>query len=1098
MTAIKQIESQIRRFVRKYYLNELFKGAALFVLFSLLYLFVSALVEYFFWLPANRRVFLYYGQWLVLGLFFLIFLAKPLLNLIGIRKDLPDEKAAEIIGKFFPDIKDKLLNTLQLYRSGQTSELVLAGVEQKAERLQHFKFSKAVNFKHNYKYLSLLFIPLLISLVLRLTHFDRQIKKSYERILSYNENFTPPLPYRFYILDSLQVVAGKDYDLHLKVSGNTLPDQLFINFDEHKFVLQKQNDSIFSFHFPVVNQDMTFNLTDNKYRLGQYHLSVIKPPVIQSAKVKLVYPAYLHKAPKILRQIGNLTVPQSTHIYWSFNTNHTDSLAFAINDKYKHLPVHNSFVKTDHIAQNSFSYRVKPYNKQLRNYAQFDYQVNVIKDEFPKVVVAQKKDTLNNLVLHRITGSDDHAVTKLKLVYTNEQTHQVKQLNIPVKKSDFIQAFYVFPKNLNLQSGVTYAYYFKIYDNDSYHGYKSAKSKTFYYNKLTDKQLEKKLLEEQSKNIQDFAQLKQKSSKQKQMLQNLTQKLSSQKNTDWQTKKQLQNTIQQSEQQEQFFKQTIQKFKNILKKLPKDKQSETKKDLEKRLEELAAMKKKQKLLDELKKLAEKLKKEDLVKKLKDLENYSEHQEKSLERILELTKKYYMQQKMQKIADKLSKLAQKQDSLAKKNNDTAKAQDSLNKALDKLQKQTDSLNKMNQSLKKPMPIPDTKTDMEDIKQDMQKAKQDLQQEQSSKANQSQKKAANKMKKLSKAMQMSMMSGGGEQQEEDIKTLQAILKSLLHFSFKEEGFITDIYTHNARKYLSKQLISQHNLKTYFKHINDSLYTLALRNPKISQFILDESFEIKNSLDKSLEHLSENQLYKTQSDAQYILKSSNRLANLLSNSLDNMKNGSPSMGQGQGKKGKGFSLPDIIKKQNQAISKAKEGLKKGGKKQGDKSGKEKGKSGKGDKGKGDKGKGEQQKPGNEGEAKRQYELYKMQQQVKEDLNQLGDKFSDQATKKRIKDLAKKMDELQHKILKEGITEQTVQKMIALQHELLKLKNASFNQHEDDKRESRSNFRQFNGLDSLFFRENFKFLPENELLNRNQLPVNQKVKQKIIKYLN
>jgi len=515
--------------------------------------------------------------------------------------------------------------------------------------------------------------------------------------------------------------------------------------------------------------------------------------------------------------------------------------------------------------------------------------------------------------------------------------------------------------------------------------------------------------------------------------------------------------------------------------------------LEKRLEELAAMKKKQKLLDELKKLAEKLKKEDLVKKLKDLENYSEHQEKSLERILELTKKYYMQQKMQKIADKLSKLAQKQDSLAKKNNDTAKAQDSLNKALDKLQKQTDSLNKMNQSLKKPMSIPDTKTDMEDIKQDMQNAKQDLQQQQSSKANQSQKKAANKMKKLSKAMQMSMMSGGGDQHEEDIKTLQAILKSLLNFSFKEEGFITDIYTHNSRKYLSKQLISQHNLKTYFKHINDSLYTLALRNPKISQFILDEAFEIQNSLDKSLEHLSENKLFNTQSDAQYILKSSNRLANLLSNSLDNMKNAMPSMGQGQGKKGKGFSLPDIIKKQNQAVSKAKEGMKKGGKKNGDKSGKEKGKSGKGDKGKGN-----QQKQGNEEEAKRQFELYKMQQQVKEDLNQLGDKFSDQATKKRIQDLAKKMDELQRKILREGITEQTVQKMIALQHELLKLKNASFNQHEDEKRESRSNFKQFNGLDSLFFHENIKFLPENELLNRNQLPVNQKVRQKIIKYLN
>ena len=236
----------------------------------------------------------------------------------------------------------------------------------------------------------------------------------------------------------------------------------------------------------------------------------------------------------------------------------------------------------------------------------------------------------------------------------------------------------------------------------------------------------------------------------------------------------------------------------------------------------------------------------------------------------------------------------------------------------------------------------------------------------------------------------------------------------------------------------------------------------------------------------------MYKTQNSAQYILKSANTLADFLSNALDQMKNATLSMGQGQGKKGKGksFSLPDIIKKQGEALSKAQQGLKK---KQG--KGNKKGSKGKDKNGKKN---GKQNNLGNEGEAKRQYELYKKQQQVKEDLNQLGDKFSDHATKKKIKQLNKEMSDLQKRILKEGITQSVINKMIELQHELLKLKNATFTQHEDNKRQSRTNFKQFYGIDSLFLRENFKFLPSNELLKRLQLPVNQEVKQKIMQYLN
>jgi len=1092
MPAIKQIQTQIKQFVKKYYLNELLKGLILFVLFGFLSLFLTALIEYFLWLPSGTRRFLYYSQWLVLALFFIIFLLRPLLNLIGLRKDLSDEKAAVIIGQFFPDIQDKLLNALQLYHSGDSSELLLAGITQKSEKLKYFKFSKAINFKHNFKYLPLLLIPFLTVLILRLTHFDKAIEQSYQRVLSYRQNFDPPLPYSFDILDSLQVIQGLDFKLNVSVSGTILPENLFLNINGKQLILAKNNDSLFRFQFPAVAQNLHFSLSDGKHYLGRYQLKVLLPPLIQLGHIKVIFPDYLHKQPATFNRLTNLAIPQSSKIIWDLKTIHTDSIRFGFNHHFSTFPVLNNIFQLDTVVQSDFSYQVQPLNAKLKNYASADFDVHIIKDQLPQLKIIEKKDTIHRQYYYQITASDDYAVSRLQLVYTDDLNHTTKRVNIPVQLSDLVQVLYIFPDNLNLQQGHSYSYYFQVFDNDSFHGFKSVKSRLFYYNNLTNKQLELKNLKQEARNIADFNRLKEKMSVQKQTLNKLSDKLMSQKHQDWQTQKMLQNAIQQSEQQEEFFKHTIQKFKDLLHKLPEEQQKETKKDLEKRLAELAKMKKKQKLLDELKQLSDKLKKEDLLKKLKDLENYSEHQQKSLERILELTKKYYLLQKMQKMSEKLNALSQKEDTLARTSQDRMPQQDSLNAQLKTMQKQTDSLKKMNQSLQTPMPIPDSKTDMEDIKQDMQKASNQLQNNQSQQANQSQKKAAQKMQKLAKQMQMAMQGGGGQQNEEDVKTLQAILKSLINFSFKEEQMLTDLYTDRSKKHLTQQLLGQNHLKVYFKHINDSLYTLALRNPKISQMILDEAYEIDNNLDKSLSYLSENQLYQTQNSAQYILKSSNTLADFLSNALDQMKNASPSIGQGQGKKGKGksFSLPDIIKKQGEALSKAQQGLKKK-----DGKGNKKGNKGKNKNGRKD---GTQNNQGEEGKAKRQYELYKMQQQVKEDLNQLADKFSDQTTKKKIQQLNKDMSDLQKRILKEGITQSIVNKMIALQHELLKLKNATFTQHEDNKRQSRTNLLQFQGIDSLFLRENFKFPPQNELLKRLQIPVNQDIKQKIIQYLN
>ncbi len=1078
------IKKKINQFIKKYYLNELIKGIIWFVFYTFIFVLSFALLEYYLWLSPNIRKILFYTSVFVFIVLFSVFILVQLLNILGLKKSLNDDKAATIIGKHFPEIKDKLLNLLQLKHQNNQSELLLASIDQKAEQLKPFKFSGAVDFKRNIKFLPFLLLPFLVVISLKLLNFDSALTQSYSRIISYNKQYEPPLPYSVNFISPTDFIYGHDYNLKIKITGNEIPEQIFLERNNQQIPLQKINDSIFGFTFNSVKNNLQINIITDEHRFGPYQISMIYSPVILSNKISLFYPSYLHLKNKQYAHKTNFTVPAGTIIKWNINTQHTDSLHFSINNKKTNTIKNSNTYTIKHQAFESFDYSIRPINKYFADNQALSYHIDVIPDQFPELKVSVYKDTINAFNFHKISGSDDYGLSSLVLYYKKNGEIKEHKIRIPLHNTSIIQTNFVFPDTISIDKGKMYSYYFRLFDNDKIKHFKSVKSQMFYYNKLSDKDLKKLLLEQQKQDLQDLSRLQNKFNKNKNDLNKIKEQFTQQKNLDWKSKKLLEQQIKEQEKQEEFFKRSIEKFKSVLDKLPDDKKNQTKEDLKKRLEELKQLDKKKKLLDELKKLAEKLKKEDLVKKLKDLQNYSEHQEKSLERILELTKKYYMQQKMAQIANKLDSLSQKQQKLANINSDTKKQQDSLKNEMEKMQKQMDSLQKMNKSLKKPMKMPDAGTDMEEIKQDMQKASDDLQNQDSQNANQKQQKAANKMKKLSKSMQMSMQGGGGEQKEEDIKTLQALLKSLLNFSFKQEDLLNNYNDLQDHKSLSMHLLSQNRQKKYFTHINDSLYTLALRNPKISELILETAYTIDNELDKTLESLSESKPYFSLQHAQYVLTGANTLADMLSNALDNMKNSMSMQGQGQGKKkGKSFSLPDIIKKQGESVKQMQDAMK-------NKQGKD-GKKGKGKKdNKGDK----NGKQGNkEDESARQYKLYQQQQRIKEDLEQLSDKFKDPSSKERISKLIKKMEDLEKRLLKEGITQSTLQKMIELQHELLKLKNASFTQHEDNKRRSKTNYNQFNIPDSLFFDKNTKFAPVDELLKRNKIPVNQQVKKKI-----
>ena len=68
------------------------------------------------------------------------------------------------------------------------------------------------------------------------------------------------------------------------------------------------------------------------------------------------------------------------------------------------------------------------------------------------------------------------------------------------------------------------------------------------------------------------------------------------------------------------------------------------------------------------------------------------------------------------------------------------------------------------------------------------------------------------------------------EENMDDLRKILENLVTFSFKQENLMNKFTeTSTAHPDFGSDLKKQNEIRTYFEHIDDSLYVLSMRLPK-----------------------------------------------------------------------------------------------------------------------------------------------------------------------------------------------------------------------------------------------------------------------------
>ncbi|MBQ9436093.1 MAG: hypothetical protein IJU33_08215 [Bacteroidales bacterium] len=905
------IHQKIKEFVQKYYLNKLYKGAILFVAITLVTFIVYALLEYFSYFTTPVRTVLFYSYLALFAATLIFYVIIPLVKLAGYGKQISNEQIADIIGRYFPEIDDKLLNIFQLERqieegNYKSRDLLMAAIDTKIDKIKPFPFVKAIPFKKSTRYLKWAIIPVLLFCVL-FSIKSEVFTESTRRIVHYQTYYEKPAPYSFEILNNRLLAFQNDaFELHVRMVGEETPDELFIALGKRNYKLKKVDNTDFVYTFSNLQRSLTFQLFTDEVTSKPYELKVLPKPVTISFTMQLDYPAYLNKNSETIDNNGDATVPAGTKITWRFYTKHTEQLDFLLRGEPQKVSVKEDVYSFSAKAGASFDYDVINSNQYFTSTDTLHHTIAVIPDQYPEISVISQRDSLYaDRIYFKGNIKDDYGFHSLKFVYSKfdengKQVEANKSVELKIDRNSTIQDFYHYfdAGTLKLSAGYQVEYYFVVYDNDAVNGFKMTKSSPNIFRIKTLEEIDKELAQGNKEAQSDYKELIKETSQLANELEQLKRQLLQNETTTWQDQKKmeaLKNRFAELEkklaemQQEQAERQQLEEqFKNLSPEL-----SEKEKDLQERLQNT--------LSDELKDMMKKLqdmmsnpKKNDLQKAVEKMKMSTESMNESLEQQLQLFKQLEVEKKYNDVIEKTKQLAEEQKKLstttqskAYDKKDLQQKQEEIKKKFDQLQKDLQDLKQMNGQLEEPNKIANTAEKEKSIQQKMQESSDALEKNNRNKASDSQQDAAQQMEEMANELEISMLESMEEQLGEDIDEVRQLLDNLVQVSFRHEANMKTMQKMSSKSPLLNDVQRTHlNVQDNMRMIADSLNALARRQPQVQPFVNKEVDKVIEHLQSAQSYLRDRQVGRAQTDEQFALTSMNNLALMLAESIQKMK--------------------------------------------------------------------------------------------------------------------------------------------------------------------------------------------------------------------
>ncbi len=682
---------KLDQFIRKYYLNQLIRGALYSISLLLVLFLVVNILEYFYYFDTTGRKALFYSFLAISFSALAFWVIRPIMSFFKLGTIISHRQAAQIIGNHFENVKDKLLNILQLRDQAEglnDKPLIMASVNQKTEDIKLVPFKSAINLNQNRRYFVLYALPPFLVFIGVLLTAPNIIKEGTNRLINNNIEFEKPAPFSFVVdQENLKVPQYDDFKLNVEVNGDQYPDEVFIYLEDVSFRLKKEANNKFSYEFKTVQKPTDFYLASGPVESKDYKLDVLPKPNILGFEVKLNYPNYTDRKDETLDNIGDLVIPEGTTIDWIFNAENTDdiNIRFSTMDSMQTVKrFSNDLFTFKKTAFKDDIYKLFISNNLLPKADSVSYALSVIPDLYPTISTEKFQDSLDNKLLYFAgNASDDYGLSLLTFNYRrkNEEGVDGKLKTLPLSRpnSKGTEFDYAFDLNeLALNPGEQVSYYFEVFDNDGVNGVKSARTNMMVYSMPTLEEFEKMAEENDEKIKDDLQKALRESKKIQEDMKKMREKLLQQKELDWQDRKELEKML---ERQKELEKQ-IQDAKKAFEENRKNQQEYSQPDQEMmekqdRLEQMfdeVMSEEMQQLMEQIEKMLQELEKDQALEMMQESEFNNEEIEKDLDRLLELFKQLELEQETKEAIDKLEKLAEEQDELRKETEEMDKQQD----------------------------------------------------------------------------------------------------------------------------------------------------------------------------------------------------------------------------------------------------------------------------------------------------------------------------------------------------------------------------------------------------------------------------------------
>jgi len=976
---LDRVSNNISSFKKRYYLNLFVRGILLTATLLSAYFLLASLIEYNLWLGKEVRLTLFVLFFITAAYCIYRYLRGPLLWWLS-GKGIGQEESARIIGSHFPAIQDRLLNFLQLSSVGQSRTALLeASLEQKALLFDRFSFHSIVHLEENKRYLKYLAIPFIAFALIVLINRDI-LTQSTERIVNFDKEFSPQAPFRFYVEhEKLITFPNEDFELHVRLEGEAIPDAAYLVIGQQRVKMELQKAGQFTYLFEKPQQDMSFQVEAAGFYSDTYFLRIVNRPELLALKVQLNFPRYIGRANQVLQNAGNLEVPEGTRVTWTIRTSNADKALIQFASEQGPDPMQLGDNQSFTYSKGFFNpdgYTVTLDNAHSKNKDQISYRVDVIKDQYPSLVVDHLRDSvLHKSVMLAGTIKDDYGITKLVLQYQisgkgrNETTGSVPFDIAPQAQQNFFYRWDL--DSLHLNSGDKIQYYMEVWDNDGVHGPKSTKSAAFQFELPTDEAIEAEIRRSQSATESDLERSMNQAKSLKESIEEAEQKIKGKQTLDWQDKKMLEDLIQQKQNLDKMIEEM--KKENQLLEEKKSAHAEQNERIQEKSEQI------QKLMNELldeetKKLFQELEKmlrenqdpAQIQKMLEKMDRKEINLEKELERTLELFKSLQYDYKLDKAIEDLDKQLEEQKELlenteelsgekkeepkakeGEKGQETtekgekgsepteeqktaeelAQEQEELSKKSEEFEKSIEELNKLGEEIDRDQETP-SKEQMDEVQENQQQSKESLQQKNPSKATAPQKKSIEQMKQMKEQLEGMQNSMEMEIDAQNLESLRQIIHGLIKLSFDQEALVKEFNSVQQSDPAYVQLSqNQLKIKDDAKVLEDSLLALAKKDPFMGSIVTREVGELNDHLDKSSLNVKERRKSNASSEMQLSMTSINNLALMLNDHFEMMmsmmQNAMPSMSKGKKQKGK-KSLGEMQMQLNQQM----EDIKKSGK--------------------------------------------------------------------------------------------------------------------------------------------------------------------------